>query len=337
VQTTAHAINGREEVFAMSPFRTRPRAFTLVELLVVITIIGILIALLLPAVQAARESARKTHCSNNLKQLGLALQQYHSVHGQFPPGTIRRYTGTDQDLTSQNSLVSWIARILPHLEKNSLFKRINWEMEPGNEKENSRLMAVELSVVRCPSDEEVTPVEGFAPTNYVACIGHTDRGNLDEETRKKLRGVFGINSDTRYAEIRDGSSSTMLLSECTIDDPPVYDYEGDVERYQQCVARDPRDPPSPPLSAPRGFSWFFAYRNQAWTYSTWLLPNDGRFASDECELWPRQGPYAARSRHSDGVHVALADGSIQYVSDTVDAFVWHARGTRAGDELLEKQ
>ena len=112
----------------MRPERPANRAFTLVELLVVITIIGVLMALLLPAVQAARESSRRTQCCNNLKQLGLALQQYHFKYGQFPPGTVRRLSAEDP---SQTSMISWIARILPHLEQGPLFKRINWEMEPG--------------------------------------------------------------------------------------------------------------------------------------------------------------------------------------------------------------
>ncbi|HUT95853.1 MAG TPA: DUF1559 domain-containing protein [Thermoguttaceae bacterium] len=313
----------------MSRCKWVSNGFTLVELLVVMTIISILIAMLLPAVQAAREAGRKTQCSNNLKQLGLALHQYHYVYGCLPPGTVRRMTVEDP---SQTSMLSWIARILPHLEQETLYNRIDWEMEPGNEGDNARLCGMELEVVRCPSNPADAPTAGYAPTNYVACIGHTDHGDLREEPRKKLRGAFGINSDTSFAKMRDGSSNTMLVSECVIETPATSFWDGDTGAYLDCLARvPPHGVPVP--TEPRGFSWFFARRNQAWSYSTWLTPNDKVFASDECELYPRQAPLAARSRHPGGVNVVYGDGAVRFVSQSIDAAVWRNSGTCAGEEL----
>jgi len=311
--------------------RRRPShsAFTLVELLVVITIISILIALLLPAVQAAREAGRNTQCRNNLKQLGLALQQYHLAHGRFPPGTVRRLGAEDPSATS---MISWIGRILPHLEQETLYNRIDWEQEPGNQRGNARLCGIDLEVVRCPSDPVDRPVPEYAPTNYVACLGHTDHGDLQEEPRKELHGAFGINSNTCYARIHDGSSNTMLAAECLVDEPTVWDYFGATRPYLTCLGVDDW-PGFADISDPRGFSWFFARRNQAWSYSTWLLPNDKRFRSKECELLPKQGPFAARSRHPSGVNLLFADGAVEFMREDIDAATWKMLGTCRGEEL----
>jgi prepilin-type processing-associated H-X9-DG protein len=301
--------------------------------LVVITIISMLIALLLPAVQAARESSRRTQCCNNVRQLGLGLLQYHLKYGQLPPGTVRRLSANDP---SQTSMVSWIARILPQLEQQTMFKRVNWEMEPGNRDGNAVICAIDLRVLRCPSDEQITPVEGYAPTNYVVCIGHTDKGYLPEEPQKEMWGVFGINSATRFADIRDGSSNTMLVSECIIDEPKNTQFFGFIRPYLNCLGANICHPPRPVApSDPRGFSWFFARRNQAWTYTTWVRPNDKLFASGECERQPKQGVFGARSRHPEGLNVLLGDGRVEFTANHTDAQVWKALGTRAGDELLE--
>jgi prepilin-type processing-associated H-X9-DG protein len=167
----------------------------------------------------------------------------------------------------------------------------------------------------------------------VACIGDTDHGDPKEELDKTRWGVFGINSGTRFANIRDGSSMTMLVSECIVDEPGVSFWDNDIPCYHNCLGLVLQPSCKPKGTEPRGFSWFFARRNQAWSYSVWVKPNDKRFSGAECELIPRQGPFAARSRHPGGVNVVLADGSVDFYSDTIDEDVWKARGTRAGDEL----
>jgi prepilin-type processing-associated H-X9-DG protein len=228
-------------------------------------------------------------------------------------------------------MISWIGRILPYVEQETLYDRIDFELEPGNMFQNARPCAMELEVARCPSNPADRPVAAFAPTNYVACIGHTDRGDLREEPNKKLRGAFGINSDVSFAKIRDGSSNTMFVSECVIETPGIEFWDGDVDAYLDCLARAPRPTPLP--TDPRGFSWLFAARNQAWSYSTWLRPNDKVFESSECELTSQQAPYAARSRHPGGVNVAYGDGAVEFVSQSIDAALWRISGTCAGEDL----
>ncbi len=330
----------------MSPYKPARGGFTLVEILVVITIIAILMALLLPAVQAARESTRRTQCANNLRQIGLGMTDYHAIWGRLPQGTLRRMTASDP---SQTSMISWIARILPQLDEHLIFDRIDWEVEPGNRGINRQLMQMKLSVVRCPSDKQDAPLCDYAPTNYVACIGHTDCADLREMPVEllrgafhaeppddQIRGAFAINSRTRYADIFDGVKNTMLVSECVVNRPPILLADGDTDLYEECYGLD-EDLDTLLPAQPRGHSWFFARWNQAWTYSTWFGPSGGRPRGGECELLPRTGAYAARSWHPDGVNVLMADGSMRFYSESIEEDIWRALGTIAGDELLEDE
>lgn len=311
------------------PKRRLSHAFTLVELLVVIAIIGILVALLLPAIQAAREAARRSECANNLKQFGVALHNYHSSYKRFPPGSIRTWNVPDPPGSWSTSMISWIARVLPYCEQEVIAEDIDWERWPGSAgTENTEARQIELSLCRCPSDRNITPTSGFAPTNYVVCIGNTDNSGSSN-------AVFGINSFTKIADILDGTSTTLAVSECKINEPWVRRYEGSGD-YVACQAGT-----APPISSNvnigsqcRGFSWFFAQRNCSWTFSTLFAPNDRLIDNHECENWTTTGVFAARSRHPGGVNVAMADGSTQFIVESIDYLTWQALGSREGQEVV---
>jgi len=309
-------------------------AFTLVELLVVIAIIGILVSLLLPAVNSAREAARRAACLNNLHQLGLAVINYHDTFQAMPMGTYRRTEGGGRP-EYQTNQASWIARSLPFLEEQSLFDQIDWNQEPGDQGLNIPVMGAGLSVVRCPTDSADLldldwvsdgghPLKDYAPTNYVVCIGDTDESHL-------YTGVFGINSNTRIRQITDGTSKTMIISECKIADPFVR-YYGAFSPYQSCLAGTARDVKRLTVE-PRGFSWFYAQVNQAWNYNTILTPNDSLTTNHECQMWSDRTVLAARSRHPGGVQVAMCDGAVRFVTEDIEYDAWRVLGTIQDGEV----
>lgn len=180
------------------------RAFTLVELLVVIAIIGILIAMLLPAVQMVREAARRTACLNNMRQIGLALLNYESAQMRFPPGVV----DDDDDLT--DALHSGWVFALPYLEQKNVFDRYDMNQD-WKSASNLAVANIEIPVFNCPSNgDPITLKGGIEGTtiDYALC-----KGPSAALWRTKQVGIFDINSSTRMGDIRDGSSNTFLVGE----------------------------------------------------------------------------------------------------------------------------
>ena len=311
------------------PCRGRRReAFTLVELLVVVTIIALLVALLLPAVQSAREAARRAQCLNGLKQFGIGMYNYESVHGCFPAGAVRRFA-SNNSAGAQSSCIGWIARTLMFMEQDAITRKIDWEIEPGSSGSNATLMAMKLPICRCPSDPAPPPLAGYGPTNYMACVGYedlTDPGHYS--------GAFGINSFMPAAQISDGLSQTMFLSECKIGAPWQKYYSSDTAGYNACLAGTEANITGNSSNNPRGYSWFSGVRNLSWCYNTWFRPNDPLSSNHECELWTDQGRFAARSYHPGGVNVAMGDASVRFVIDQIDPTTWVALGSRAKGEPI---
>lgn len=194
------------------------RAFTLVELLVVIAVIGILMALLLPAVQAARESARRTQCVNSLKQIGIASHHYHDAMRSFPPGycAAAPYVDGAADTTPG---WGWAAFLLPHLEQRPVYEASNFSL-PIEHPANARSVRTWIASYICPSDiAPETPyavpdasgntVALAAPLSYAACVGSDASGVADATGC----GILYRNSGTRFADILDGTSVTILAGE----------------------------------------------------------------------------------------------------------------------------
>ena len=190
------------------------KGFTLVELLVVIAIIGLLLALLLPAVQAAREAARRTQCFNNLKQIGLGLQNYHDAAHCFPPGYLSAFDSSGNDTGPG---WGWAAFILPQLEQASVQRILDFNL-PVEHPLNARGRIASLSVFRCPSDPSIptwqvdtgppnnTPICSIAVANYVGVFGTTEPG-VDGD------GMFFRNSQINLRDITDGTSNTLMVGE----------------------------------------------------------------------------------------------------------------------------
>ena len=276
--------------------------FTLVELLVVITIIGILIALLLPAVQAAREAARRMQCQNNLKQTTLALSLYHEAKGSFPIGVCY-----DKQFVNW---VTWETSILPYLEQQNAVDLFDFTSAYGTA--SRRLYAKVIPTYCCPSDtpEPFTYPSGTASrSNVVGCFSPDGTFNEYPSGRHAL---FNFNVSYPVAQVKDGTSNTVAISEVI------------------CGATSSVDA--------RGRWWYDLGTQYEHTYNP-NTPFD-TLVSGSCEpikvpcnnnasMW-RTSRVAASSYHPGGVNVGLVDGSGRFVSEVINTAVWQAAGSIDG-------
>ncbi len=190
-----------------SEIDSRRTAFTLIEMLVSISIIGVLVALILPAVQAARESARRTQCNNNLHQMGIALQNYHSACRTLPPGCLRwRPPGGSPVIYKQ---FAWSAMLLPYLEQQELYDSINFGVA-YDAPENRPAASTRLSLFLCPTATPAPP-GGLGKSDYGGIYGQRITTSTDTNN-----GVFIYNRAIRFDQIRDGLSQTICVAEDTL-------------------------------------------------------------------------------------------------------------------------
>ncbi len=281
------------------------RAFTLVELLVVISIIGMLVGLLLPAVQSAREAARRMQCSNNLKQLGLGLHNYESVYRKFPVGSI------------QSNFISGFASILPHLEQGNTYSNYDFSLY-YTRPENANLSKQSVPTYLCPA--MILPRD--VPETRGREVGGPSSYLLNEGTGSymvKADGMFGAhwptfgrnNPHIGFSSISDGTSHTLAVSETT------YNYEN----YLWSAST-----PAPLGGTLRyGLArWIVGYPRVA--LGTTQFPiND--FTNSTLAGYS--------SQHTGGVNALFMDGSVHFISDRVDADSFNAMSTRAGREVTD--
>jgi prepilin-type N-terminal cleavage/methylation domain-containing protein/prepilin-type processing-associated H-X9-DG protein len=337
------------------------RGFTLIELLVVIAIIAVLIALLLPAVQAAREAARRAQCINNLKQVGIAMHNYHDSLGSLPPGSMAIVDGT------------WQLFVLPYLEQSALYNAYNqagtYESADGTKNTDQNLRyggicqltvtSARINTLTCPSDSINTP--GYPSSvsniyisfhNYVVNFG--PYGYYQQLTTAP-GGFGGMTFSTPYppgnwpgapfsdaegsyyparlqcynfATIIDGLSNTLMVSEC-------------IQGHAMGTAQDLR-----------GFTWW----GESAAFEAWLAPNsplpDVLETTSYCAaIYPAMAPldppctapyttsqgvtYAARSRHPGGVNTVMCDGSVKFIKNSINLFTWRALSSSQGSEVLD--
>jgi prepilin-type N-terminal cleavage/methylation domain-containing protein/prepilin-type processing-associated H-X9-DG protein len=306
----------------------RPAGFTLVELLVVIAIIGILIALLLPAVQAAREAARRAQCTNNLKQLALGLHNYESSYQSFPPGAV--YLGTTNLTTSTGQIcrdgnwgATWVVMVLPFIEQKPLADQYKPGMlaRTGNATTaNNIVTRTLLPALLCPTHPAVTTrfsqdFDGFAKGNYAGCAGGGQMVNYSHFTSAQYKGVFSVVGQygARLRDITDGTSNVVMLSEiCTLENGSAGDDRG---AWGWCSG-----PIFSGQASCSGTRIFTPNTTQYMDCSQYAANNTG-----ESKFNLRNDPdggtgagVGARSFHAGGVNAALADGSVRFISDTVD-------------------
>jgi prepilin-type N-terminal cleavage/methylation domain-containing protein/prepilin-type processing-associated H-X9-DG protein len=185
--------------------RLARRAFTLVELLVVIAIIGVLVSLLLPAVQACREAARRSSCTNNIRQLALGLHTYEFAQEHFPAGVVNK-TGPIQNLPQGNHM-SWIAHILPEIDEQARFRQIDFALGAYNQRNNPVRQTI-IPILRCPSDAGIV-----APVSNYAGVHHSTEAPIDVTND----GVLFLNSAISFDDMVDGSSYTLAIGEKLVD------------------------------------------------------------------------------------------------------------------------
>lgn len=313
----------------MRLFQFRRKAFTLIELLVVIAIIAILIALLLPAVQQAREAARRTQCRNNMKQLGLALHNYHDSFGVMPPGAVNPGVDTKASLPYTSNCVNecrntpWSLMILPQIDQSPLYNSINFSLPMGRAQRSGTGPATDQGAIfantkvaafACPTDVPyLDPFQQGGAAHYAITNGRRSSywfpaldimenlGPYPSETFNR-RGMFGINGGCTLTHVKDGTSNTMMLCETPFrKNATVY-----------------------------GPYW------TAWNYTTGVTFGQQINSRVACGGGVNGCPYAwgAGSAHTGGMHMLKADGAVTFVSENIAFSIVQGLVTITGGETL---
>lgn len=321
-----------------SPLHRRRSGFTLVELLVVVTIIGILIALLLPAVQAAREAARRMQCGNNLKQIGVAMHAHHGARSHFPPGSIwpPNASASNPIGTVDGAESTWVTFLLPYMEQNNVYSTIDWTKGFGYAwyaplgYPNRIVTQVFFPSMSCPSSNPVNREAlwygAWARGNYAANNGHGPQTEWDTAPSGRMAGVFFLErkpvelGGMESSEIRDGLSNTAFVSE-------VLTISGSVGGNEDVrgVMQYPEGP--------------FYHDNHTPNDRTPDEVRPGYCVTDPAapcvaSSSERAVIMTARSAHPGGVNLLLGDGSTRFVNDSTFLTLWQALSSPAGAEII---
>jgi prepilin-type N-terminal cleavage/methylation domain-containing protein/prepilin-type processing-associated H-X9-DG protein len=334
----------------LSNRRRRSRGFTLIELLVVIAIIAILIALLLPAVQQAREAARRSTCKNNLKQMGLALHNYHDAHRIFPPALINsgRYTGGAGINGPTRNTTGWLL-MMPYMDGSSAYNK--WDFNGGGSASNPRaggatpndnlgqnasVNSLRVAVFECPSDPHAGEESDYRPgsntfysrrrakrSSYLFAVGyHTDYDRnytwyaVRSDYELKRMGIFGNNGAAKIAHITDGTSNTALIGESHggngVKTSSHYGPWTLNGTHTCCHGR----------VVAGGGAWMTnpSYRSRSnWTTwaRDWHINSAYRGRGDG-----KSYAWVFNSSHTGGAHFLLADGRVQFLSENMDYFTF---------------
>lgn len=314
------------------------RGFTLIELLVVIAIIAILVGLLVPAVQKVREAANRMSCSNNLKQMGLALHNFHGSQGCLPSGR-----------TAVSLSVH--AQLLPHLEQDNIFKQIDFT-QAWNSAANASARAAVVKTFLCPSDNFNAIPAGWAGNNYRVNQGSGILWGLPPTTAgdpnagmPAPNGPFFLNSKMRLTDMTDGTSNTAALSEHRKGDfnngiSSVSDtfWLGQAKGFYPANA-DEAQSIADSLDANNllyqgmsdvGAPWIYGY------HSTTVYFHATRPFSKSCMYPPGRIATTADSNHSGGVNVTMGDGSVRFVPQAISLAAWRAMGSASGGEVISE-
>ena len=336
------------------------RAFTLVELLVVIAIIGILIALLLPAVQAAREAARRAQCTNNLKQIGIAMHNYHDTYKKFPEGGVPR--SIVNAMASTTYYISAYAAILPFIEQQALQSVYDFNL-PWQDQDPD-VPPVVISSYVCPSASVTNPFQDteFDTLAQMAGYNITGRGSAITYLLNKgahriwcrrgavsnaVAGVFDLGASSSFRDIRDGTSNTVMIGEGPVGD------NMEVCQGQGCVV-----PPASVGSMPARICWIVPHPHASHIPNPPLGPHISIFGStlDQMNKEYVTESYAAGdqaswtdctqpaatdavtnfgSSHPGGANFLFSDGSVHFLSETIEAATYRGLSTKAGGEVAQ--
>ena len=290
-------------------------AFTVIELLVAMAVVSILVSLLLPAVQGAREAARQTQCASRLQQIGLALHMYHGVHRSLPAG-----------VTTPTGML-WSGAILPHLEQQSIYGKLN-PANPWNSGMNAEMLRVRVAIFRCPSSlapaAVVHGIQGRVPATYLGCISGTESRETGPDHRlyaEVQNGVLFRNSAIRLTAIRDGTSSTVMIGETLVSDSVVGPDESGVGQYVDHWA----------IGTPT-----FAKNELSESLGSTAAPIGIALTSDRA-VYPDDQELSFSSRHAAGTQFVFCDGHVSLLSHSIDKTIYSALGTRDQRELVDAQ